>query len=147
MILPEIWNSLRSKPEREEIEVNPLKDNTWQYMHHNGAIYNRHENHVIVNNDGIVTWKEFSAICETPCLQYVSATLEESINDMVGNGLIEHGLDNDPVAQEALNTLALSLAANTKTQVHEMNATIEDCIFTYLECSDCQCGEGCCGQH
>lgn len=129
MILPEIYNSIRYIQEQAQQSVNPMKDDNWQYMRYGDTILEREENNIIVDSD-VVTWKESSTECEQHNLSYIQATLEEACCDMSGNGIISTNLEEDPIAQEALQTLALSLATTTRTIILEKHADINECIFT-----------------
>lgn len=137
MILPEIYDSLSDNKctttlNREYEQVNPKQDDNWQYMQHAGRTFDRHQNHVIVNPDGVVAWAEFTMRCKEKNVDYIRTSLEQTCNDLVDIGLTAKHLHEDSIAEEAFETLTLSLATISQTVVHEMNAQVEDCVFMRL---------------
>ena len=115
-----------------EQKVNPLDTDNWQYMSHAGHTYNRHENHVIVNSDGIITWKEFSVSEEPSRVTEIKTALEDTIKGLISNG-VARDVTHDFIAEEALETLVLTLASTSKTSVYERQALISECEFTFIE--------------
>lgn len=112
----------------EEKRVNPLETNSWTTMKYAGCVYNRHENHISVNHDGTVSWKEYSVEYDQHNVEWIQNALQASIKTLVSSNMAAN-VSGNIVAEEALETLVSCLSATPRTAVYEKHAVINECVF------------------